>query len=140
MHTPFAHAAVQPLSADDPARKAILETATGPLRAAAGDRILLQADQVDRMGPWVFVLGTMRDAGGGRPDFSGTDLAERAAAGGLSDVYVALLRASAEPEEAASTDDAGGHWELLDHAIGPGDVAWLDWPQRHAAPRGLFGF
>jgi hypothetical protein len=34
----------------------------------------------------------------------------------------------------------GGTWTVLDHAIGPGDVAWLDWPQEHAAPRALFGF
>jgi len=28
----------------------------------------------------------------------------------------------------------------VDFAIGPGDVAWLGWPQEHAAPRALFGF
>ena len=61
--------------------------------------------------------------------------------------------ASAAPAEAAARDQAGnstgaddgsfpvdGTWVVLDHAIGPGDVAWLDWPQAHAAPRALFGF
>src|SRR5690606_15448052 len=33
----------------------------------------------------------------------------------------------------------GGTWRVLDDALGPGDVAWLDWPQTHAAPRALFG-
>ena len=60
--------------------------------------------------------------------------------------------ASAAPAEAAARDQAGdpigdedgvpsgGTWVVLDYAIGPGDVAWLDWPQTHAAPRALFGF
>ena len=48
----------------------------------------------------------------------------------MSDVYVALLRRDGDEAE----------WLVLDHAIGPGDVAWLAWPDKHAAPRALFGF
>ncbi|GGK00230.1 hypothetical protein [Luteimonas terricola] len=59
--------------------------------------------------------------------------------------------ASAAPAAAAARDQSGapagaegfpsgGTWRVLDHAIGPGDVAWIDWPQAHAAPRALFGF
>lgn len=49
------------------------------------------------------------------------------------------------PQEAAAMADvaagaAGGTWGVVDFAIGPGDVAWLGWPQEHAAPRALFGF
>lgn len=61
----------------------------------------------------------------------------------------------AAPAEAAARDQAGlpqetgagvsrhsgqGDWAVVDFAIGPGDVAWLGWPQEHAAPRALFGF
>lgn len=65
----------------------------------------------------------------------------------------AAAGASAAPAETAARDQAGGSttgegdgfpsggtWVVLDQAIGPGDVAWLDWPQAHAAPRALFGF
>ena len=44
---------------------------------------------------------------------------------------------------AADTGDrttATPAWTLVDHAIGPSDVAWISWPARHAAPRQLFGF
>ena len=57
-------------------------------------------------------------------------VAERAAQGGMSDLHVALLR----------RDEDSDAWTLVDHAIGPGDVAWLTWPTTHAAPRQLFGF
>jgi len=48
----------------------------------------------------------------------------------------------AEPGRAPieSTFPTGGRWRVIDHAIGPGDVAWLEWPREHAAPRALFGF
>ena len=72
----------------------------------------------------------------------------------MSDVYVALLRtqppadATGDARSDAPTDDdasregatAATRWTVLDHAIGPSDVAWLTWPQRYAAPRQLFGF
>jgi hypothetical protein len=31
-----------------------------------------------------------------------------------------------------------GEWRVIDHAVGPTDVAWADWPQRHGAPASLF--
>ena len=45
-------------------------------------------------------------------------------------LHVALLR----------RDGESGTWTLVDHAIGPADVAWLTWPTKHAVPRQLFGF
>ena len=140
------------------ARHAHEESVTA-LSARARDRY---GDLLDRLGRWAFLQATMRSVDGGRPDYAGTPYAERAESGGMSDVYVALLRT--EPESggddtdgrtsgapSAATDgsdaaeDAPGdapavRWTLVDHAIGPSDVAWLTWPQAHAAPRHLFGF
>lgn len=77
---------------------------------------------------------------------------DEAAAG---DQHAATDASLAAPAEAAARDQAGlpqeagdgdsghsgpGEWALVDFAIGPGDVAWLGWPQEHAAPRALFGF
>jgi hypothetical protein len=50
------------------------------------------------------------------------------------------LPAASAATAVGSAFPAGGHWQVVDHAIGPGDVAWLDWPAEHAAPRVLFGF
>lgn len=85
-----------------------------------------------------------QDGDDGRPD--------QAVAG---DPGVSPGASPAAPAEAAARDQAGlaqdggaaapvfpegGTWIVVDFAIGPGDVAWLGWPQEHAAPRALFGF
>ncbi|MGY1459705.1 hypothetical protein ACW5F0_13855 [Luteimonas sp. A534] len=182
MNPSFAQATPQSMRPGDAGYDAMLEAATGPLRAALDGKVELDVERMDRLGSWAFVLGTMRAPGGGRPDLSGTRFAEASAQGAMSDVYVVLLRheqdaspvddgeavdatgdgdaaadadadaaASAAPAAAAARDQRGdstgadgvpfgGTWRVLDHAIGPGDVAWLDWPQAHAAPRALFGF
>ncbi|KLI99643.1 hypothetical protein WQ56_11870 [Luteimonas sp. FCS-9] len=158
----FAQSTVAPQHPGAPGYDALLDAATAPLRAALGDRVVVDVERLDRLGDWAFLQGTLRGPDGGRPDYDGTPYAERAAAGGMSDVYVALLRArptdgpahdgsEAAPAPAATGDDAPTgapgapdpaaiEWTLLDHAIGPSDVAWLTWPDTHAAPRHLFGF
>lgn len=77
--------------------------------------------------------------------------------GDTGDGATATGAGPAAPAEAAARDQAGlpqeaeatagapagaadGPWGVVDFAIGPGDVAWLGWPQEHAAPRALFGF
>lgn len=160
MPATFPQAAPQALHVDDAGYQPLLETATGPLRQALGERVTVEVERLDCLGRWAFLQGNMRTPGGQRPDFRGTPYAERAAAGGMSDVYVALLRRDPAPgddgsgeEASGATIDAGpegaasascatgsGEWVILDHAIGPGDVSWLTWPQEHAAPRALFGF
>lgn len=119
MHTPSAQ----------PFQDAVLQAATAPLREVVGDRVRVDVEGMNRIGPWVFLRGRMRDVAGGRPNFSGTAYEKPSAAGQMSDVYVALLR------------EAGGYtaqWQLLEHKIGPSDVAWDNWPEKHSAPRELF--
>lgn len=169
----FAQATPRQMHAGDAGYAQLVDTASAPLHARLGDGVSIEVERLDRLGNWAFVLGTLRGADGARFDYQGTSFAEAAAQGGMSDVYVALLRrepdpgtadaaslasdqaASAAPAAAAESDQAGsadsdagdgdgfpagGSWTVLDYAIGPGDVAWLDWPQQHAAPRALFGF
>lgn len=150
----FAQSTVAPQHPGAPGYDALLEAATAPLRSALGDRVVVDVERLDRLGDWAFLQGTLRAPGGGRPDYAGTPYAERAATGGMSDVYVALLRAQpaqtnavdaaseAPPHDGTPMDanPATTQWTVLDQAIGPSDVAWLTWPQTHAAPRQLFGF
>ncbi|RZQ60055.1 hypothetical protein [Amycolatopsis suaedae] len=127
MNTPSAHS----LGTGDPARQAVLRAATAPLDKAFDDRVRVEVEQLNRVGSWVFLQATMRDAGGGRPYYAGTGYEARRADGVMSDTYVALLRKS---------DDDTRPWRLSDYVIGPTDVAWLTWPDKHEAPRELFGF
>ncbi|ASR45065.1 hypothetical protein BEN78_10190 [Xanthomonas citri pv. mangiferaeindicae] len=150
----FAQSTVAPQHPGAPGYDALLDAATAPLRSALGDRVAVDVERLDRLGDWAFLQGTLRAPGGGRPDYAGTPYAERAAAGGMSDVYVALLRVEpAQTHAADAASEAPPHdgtptaakpaatqWTVLDHAIGPSDVAWLTWPQTYAAPRQLFGF
>ena len=164
MSATFPQAAPRALQAGDDGYQELLDAATAPLHEVLGDRVVVDVERLDCLGRWAFLMGNMRTPGGERPDFRGTRYAEHAAAGSMSDLYVALLRRDPEggvgEDAEPATDDAEavgrtdapdaaegadcmelpGEWVLLDHAIGPGDVAWLEWPARHAAPRAVFGF
>ena len=163
MQPVFAQSTVSPQRPGDAGYDALLQAATAPLQAALGETVRVDVERLDRLGRWAFLQGTMRAAEGGRPDFAGTRYAERASAGGMSDVYVALLQAEgasendapqafgsevdalagADESDPSHTTGSGAEsveWILVDHAIGPSDVNWLTWPQDYAAPRQLFGF
>ncbi|TCP43446.1 hypothetical protein EV191_12260 [Tamaricihabitans halophyticus] len=133
MNTPSAESP-RSLDTTDPARAAVLQAATGPLDEVFGDRVRLEVDNVNRIGAWVFVRGTMRDAGGGGPYYAGSSYEARRADGAMSDVYAALLRKT----DNTSTDNDARAWQLSDYAIGPTDVAWLPWSNKHSTPRSLF--
>jgi hypothetical protein len=143
MHAAFAQSTPLPVQPADAGHDALLDAATVPLAEAFGSSATVDVQRLDRLGDWAFLLGTMRGVGGGPLPVEGTRYEVHAASGGMSDVYVALLKREPTVAATAGSGDTGtaeGHWVLLDHAIGPGDVAWLAWPERHAAPRALFGF
>ncbi len=135
MYTPSARSFPEALSPGDPVREAVFQAATARLDEEFGDRVRVDAQQFDRLGPWAFLQGTMRGAEIGRPYYAGTVYEARRSDGVMSDVYVALLKKS----DMGADNDARS-WRLSDFAIGPTDVAWLTWPDEHEAPRALFGF
>ncbi|WP_020669524.1 hypothetical protein [Amycolatopsis nigrescens] len=136
MHTPSAQSVPRSLDPDDSVSVAVLQAATAPLREAFGDRVRVEVEHLNRVGPWVFLRGRMRGSDGGRPNFAGTAYESRQADGVVSDVYVALVK----KDDATIVDNDARSWRLSDRAIGPTDVAWLTWPDKHEAPPALFGF
>ncbi|KZB80176.1 hypothetical protein [Amycolatopsis regifaucium] len=136
MYTPSAHPFPVALTPGDPVREAAFQAATARLDEWFGDRVQVQVERFDRLGPWVFLQGTMRGTDNGRPYYAGTVYEARRADGVMSDVYVALLKKTDEPRP---ENDARA-WRLANYAVGPTDVAWLTWPDEHEAPRALFGF
>jgi hypothetical protein len=111
---------------DQNERTALLAAARGPVRVELGKTPKFRVDQLRRDGDWAFLLATMQEDDGKPFDFAGTPLADAAKQGFVSRTYAALLR-----------HNAGG-WEVVAKAIGPGDVAWADWPTRYGAPAKLF--
>lgn len=136
MDTPSTQSAPQSIGPGDPLRGAVLQAATAPLRNAVGDRLDVEVERLNRVGARVFLQGTMRSAGGGPANYTDTVFETRRADGVMSDVYVALL----EKTDAAVTDADARSWRVVEYAIGPTDIAWLPWADRHDVPRALFGF
>ncbi|WP_370947966.1 hypothetical protein AB5J62_10345 [Amycolatopsis sp. cg5] len=135
MHTPSARSLPESLIPGDPVRDAVLQAAVARLDEYFGDRVQVAVEQLNIMGNWVFLHGRMHGTEGGRPYYAGTVYENRRQDGVMSDVYAVLLKKSDE-----GRPDVARSWRVSDYAIGPTDVAWMEWPDRHQAPPALFGF
>jgi hypothetical protein len=111
---------------DQDVRAALLDAARAPVAKELGKAPRFRVDRLQRDGDWAFLLATMQEPDGAPFDYRGTALAEAAEQGFVSRTYAALLRRG----------PAG--WSVVAKAIGPGDVAWEDWPTRYGAPAALF--
>lgn len=134
---PLASPALLSLEPGDPDYAALAELAVAEARAALGRDVELDPESVDRSGRWAFVRGRLHDAGGTALSLQGTPFEDAANAGAVSGHAAVLLRQDLNAEEDAG-EDAGG-WTVVDRAVLPTDVAWLDWPSRHGAPSQLLG-
>lgn len=119
------------LQPEDPAYQALVELAVAQAREALGKDVEIDPESLDRSGHWAFLRGRLRDVGGSALSLQGTDFAEAAATGSVSDLAVVLFRLEGDPD--------GSDWKVVDQAILPTDVAWLGWPQAHGAPSQLLG-
>ena len=117
-------AATNPI--DAPTRAAILDAARSPVVVALGKPVLFRVGKLQASGDWAFLIADMEDKSGKPLDYAGTRRAEDAANGAVSRGYAALLKRN------------GTKWEVVAHAIGPTDVAWLDWPTHYGAPKAIF--
>ncbi len=108
--------------------KALAAVVVSGVRAELGQAVVVDIDTVTRNGDWAFVTAALLDDNGRAYRYLGTPLEEAAAAGGVSNAYAGLLRLR------------GDAWTLVTRAVGPGDVAWENWPSKYGAPASLFGF
>ena len=107
-------------------RTAILDAARAPVVKRLGKPVKFVVRRLERQGDWAFLIAAMQDESGRPISYVGTPLASAEGEGMVSKDYAALLRRS------------GGQWRVVDDALGPTDVAWADWPEKHGAPRALF--
>ena len=107
-------------------RTAILDAARKPVVARLGKPVKFKVQNLRHDGIWAFLTAELQDASGHPLSYKGTPLAEAEAEGVVSKDYAALLRRD------------HGRWRVVDQAIGPTDVAWEDWSQKHSAPAALF--
>lgn len=94
---------------------------------AIGTPVTLAPDVSRTDGEWGWLVAQPWTPEGAAIDWSQTQFAERAAQGAMdgSGTTYALLRRE------------GDQWRVVEIVIGPTDVAWLDWAERHGAPATL---
>lgn len=109
-----------------PERAAILDALRGPVARLIGGRIEFEVSQMRVFGDWAYVSATPRRPGGQAIDWSQTRYAADMKADMMSDLVLGLLRRR------------GAGWRVVTHAIGPTDVAWIDWIDRYRAPKQVF--
>ena len=107
-------------------RRQLLDAARATVKQKIGREVQFLVKQVRVGNGWGFLRADMQDGDGRKIDYAGTLLADAAREGYVSPVYVALLRRE------------GDGWSTVADAIGPTDVVWLAWPEKHDAPRELF--
>lgn len=102
-------------------RAAILDAVRAPVASDLRTQVEFKVERARVCGPWSFVLATPQLPGGGQIRWAGTPCE-----GDTSHLVGALVRAQK------------GGWRLIDYALCPSDVAWVDWPKKYKAPAALF--
>lgn len=107
-------------------RQAIMDAARVPVSAAIGRTVIFRVSILRSDGDWAYLQAEPRNPDGSALDWSRTRFAEDWAMDAMSDVIMVLLRRS------------GSGFQVVDHIIGPTDVAWYGWLDRYGLPEALF--
>ena len=113
--------------ASNPERDALTAALAPRVSAEIGRPVSFTVETMRVENDWAWVVAQPWTPEGAQIDWSQTRYAERAAEGvldGGGTTYALLKREN-------------GRWRVVDFAVGPTDVAWADWPQRHGAPSSL---
>lgn len=113
----------------DATTQALLGALTPVVAQDIGQPVSLQSTSVNVRDEWAFVTAQPKKPDGSSIDWSTTSFAQRAADGVLDGdgTTYALLK------------NENGVWTVLEHAIGPTDVAYIDWAAEHGVPADILG-
>jgi len=109
-----------------PLRAEVLEGLRPAVEKETGGRVIFVVHALNVMGEWAYVSGEPRRPGGGKIDWRQTKFRRAYEADMFSGLVLALLRRQ------------GGSWKVVELAIGPTDVAWIDWQKQHKLPEAFF--
>jgi hypothetical protein len=104
----------------------LLEAARDPIETELGPPIEFAVSVLRTDGRNAFLQARPQRRGGQRIDWARTKFAREWRAGMMSDLVMVLLGRS------------GAAWGWREYAIGPTDVPWIDWAERHRLPHALF--
>jgi hypothetical protein len=109
-----------------PLRTELMDALRPVVAAEIGGPIEFTVKTLRVMGPWAYLHVRPQRPGGKPIDWSRTKFREDMRQGHMSDGTMALLHRS------------GSAWRVVEHSIGPSDVAWDGWTAPHRVPRKLF--
>lgn len=115
---------IPPAEASDPERDAMTAALAPRVEAEIGRPVSFTVNTMRVENDWGWLIAQPWTPEGAQIDWSQTRYAERAASGvldGGGTTYALLKREN-------------GTWRVVDFAVGPTDVAWADWSERHGAP------
>jgi hypothetical protein len=113
--------------APNPERDAMTAALAPRVEAEIGQPVSFTVNTMRVENDWGWIVAQPWTPDGTQIDWSQTRYAERAAQGvldGGGTTYALLKREN-------------GRWRVVDLAVGPTDVAWADWSERHGAPASL---
>lgn len=102
-------------------RDELLAALTPVITQDIGQPVSFETSTVNVQDDWAYVVAQPLKADGTQIDWATTNLASRHENGVLDSggtTYALLQRRD-------------GAWTVVEHVIGPTDVAWLEWPSRH---------
>jgi hypothetical protein len=109
-----------------PLRTQVLDAFRPTIEREIGAPVIFVIHVLHVAGDWAYVEAVPQRPGGRRIDWARTRFREDFQAGMLEDLVLGLLRRQ------------GGGWRVVEHRIGPTDIAWDDWVGKYRLPRRFF--
>ena len=109
-----------------PLRAEVLAALRPAVEKETGGRLIFVVHALNVMGEWAYADVEPRRTNGDKVDWRQTKFRRDVEADMFSGLVLALLRKQ------------GGSWQVVEIAIGPTDVAWIEWQQQHKLPEALF--
>ena len=121
-----AYAQIALIERGSPERTAILDVVRASVQRRLGIKVIFQVTRLAVFGAWAFAGLRPRTETGGRIDYRRTLIAKGFDPEQDSDTVHVLLRRQ------------GAAWAIVEEALLPTDVVWVEWEKKYKLPRQLF--
>jgi hypothetical protein len=109
-----------------PLRSEVLNALRPTVEKETAGPVIFVVQALNVMGEWAYVEADPRRPNGGKIDWRQTKFRRDFEADMFSGLVLALLRKQ------------GGSWKVVELAMGPTDVAWIEWAKQFKLPNDLF--
>ena len=109
-----------------PLRTEVLNALRPVVEKETGGRVVFAVHALNVMGEWAYADVEPLQPNGSKVDWRKTKFRRDFEADMFSGLVLALLRKQ------------GAGWNVVEIAIGPTDVAWIEWQKQHKLPEALF--